>query len=125
MTDTPKSRAYNYTEILLGILILLMCFLNLEKFPVIGDNATAIKYVKKACNAKNVTDRLTLSSKASELNSYWSDFATALSTQAALAQSNDYVKAYYSPENPTYIQATNAYNTAYFKVIQVCSNHTK
>jgi hypothetical protein len=99
--------------------------LNLEKFPVIGNNAVAIKYVKKACHAKDITDRLAFSSKASDLNSYWGEFATALSTQAALVQSNDTVKAYYDPENPTYIQATNAYNIAYFKVFQVCSNYSK
>jgi hypothetical protein len=113
------------TEWLLILVLLILMAMNLTHFPIIGDNARAIKNVENACNAKDVSQRLTYSSKASELNSYWSDFANAVSTQAALVVSNDAVKANYEPENPTYIQATNAYNIVYFKVIQVCSNHMK
>jgi len=113
------------TEWLLILVLIVLMVMNLANVPIIGDNARAIKNVEKACNSKEISERLAFSSKASELNSYWSDFANAVSTQAALVQSNEAVKAYYEPENPTYIQATNAYNVAYFKVIQVCSNHMK
>jgi hypothetical protein len=113
------------TEWLLILILIILMAMNLTHIPIVGDNARAIKNVVNACNAKDVSQRLAYSSKASELNSYWSDFADAVSTQAALVVSNEAVKARYEPENPTYIQTTNAYNIAYFKVIQVCSNHMK
>jgi len=122
-SENSSGKSINLTEVLLIALIGIVCFLNSEKAPFIGTNSQATKYVEKACNAKELSERLAFSAKASELNTRWSDFATALSTQAALVAGNEIVKSNYEAGNPIYIQTTTAYNIAYFKVIQICSNH--
>jgi hypothetical protein len=119
----PERSSISLTNWLLIILIGVLIAINFTKAPIIGSHARALTFIEKACNSKNVSVRITYSGKASELNPRWDAFATAIATQAALTESNNAVKAYYSQENPTYVEATSAYNIAYLKVAQVCSNH--